>query len=128
MGQLHRLAIVSGFISVQKRVIMKKLSWKDALVSLLLTASLSVIVGCQDGSKPVSAVSDAPPGADANDENPVVASMGAINLGKKQAVSYLQSLDEPIVTKALNRDGGLEELVKGVALRTNVITRAAGQN
>ena len=107
---------------------MKKMYWKDALVFLLLTVSLSVIVGCQEGSKPVSAVSDAPPGADANTENPVVASMGAVNIGKQQAVAYLQSLDEPIVSNALGQDGGLEELVKGVALRTNVITRAAGQN
>ena len=108
---------------------MKKMYWKNALVPLLLMVSLPVIVGCQQTAiKPVSAISDAPPGTDANDENRIVASMGAINLSNKQVISYLLSMDPQVLTRALNQDSGLENLVKGVALRTNVITRAAGQN
>ncbi len=106
---------------------MKKMYWKNALVSLLLTASLVVIVGCQNRSKPDSAISDMPPGADANEDR-IVASMGAVSISNKQVLGYLQSLDEQLVNTALNKEGGLEDLVKGVALRTNVITRAAAQN
>ena len=102
---------------------MKKSYRKEVLALLVLTLSLSGVVGCQDGKKPVSLVSDAPPGA-STDDNRIVASMGAVNLVNKQVLGYLQSLNPRRVSAALNKDGGLEDLVKGVALRANVVARA----
>ena len=102
---------------------MKKPYRKEVLALLVLTLSLSGIVGCQNAKKPVSLVSDVPPGA-SPDDNRIVASMGTVNLVNKQVLGYLQSLNPRLVSAALNKDGGLEDLVKGVALRANVVARA----
>ena len=107
---------------------MKKIYWKNVLLPLLLTVFLSGVTGCQTGNQPGSSILDVPPGTATSDDNRIVASMGTINLSQKQVISYMQSLDRAVVTRALNQDGGLEDLVKGLALRTNVVTRAAGQN
>jgi|GEM_PF-6084935 len=107
---------------------MEKMYWKKALGLLLLTVSLSGIVGCQGGNKSVSSVSDEPPVADARNAGRTVASMGEVNLTQKQAVNYLQSLDPAIVTAALNKAAGLEELIKGAVLRENVVARAVKDN
>ena len=107
---------------------MNKMYWKNALLPMLLTVFLAGVVGCQTGKQPDFSVLDAPPGTATGDESRIVASMGTINLSQKQVISYLQSVDREIVTNALNQDGGLENIVKGAALRTNVVTRAAGQN
>ncbi|MGB5443039.1 MAG: peptidylprolyl isomerase [Gammaproteobacteria bacterium] len=112
---------------MQKRGNMKKMYWKNVLLPLLLTVFLAGVAGCQTGQQPGSSILDAPPGTATSDENRIVANMGTINLSQKQVISYLQSLDRAVVTTSLNQDGGLEDLVKGLALRTNVITRAAGQ-
>ena len=102
---------------------MKKSYRKEVLALLVLTLSLSGIVGCQNGKKLVSLVSDSPPGANA-DDNRIVASMGTVNLVNKEVRGYLQTLNPLLVSAALNKEGGLEDLVKGVVLRANVLARA----
>jgi len=107
---------------------MEKMNWKNALGLLLLTVSLSGIVGCQGGNKSVSSASDVPPGADTRGGDRIVASMGAVNLSHQQAINYLQSLDPNVVSRSLNKAGGFEDLVKGATLREKVVARAARDN
>ena len=106
---------------------MEKMYWKKALVILLAAVSLSGIVGCQSGKQDVSAVSDSPPGTSVSEGQRIVASMGTVSLSHNQVKNYLQSLDSSIVAGALNKEGGLEELTKGVVLRKHVITRAINE-
>jgi len=107
---------------------MEKMYWKKVFALLLASVLLSGIVACQGGKKNISSSEDVPPGIDANAENRIVASMGTVNINQKQAVNYLKSLDPDIVTRALDRQGGLEDLVRGVTLRMNVVNRAIKDN
>lgn len=106
---------------------MEKMCWKKTLALLLVTVSLSGIVGCQGGKKTVSSASDGSSGVDDSAGNRAVASMGAVSLSQKQVINYLQSLDSSIVTGALNREGGLEDLARGAVLRKNIVTRATNE-
>lgn len=107
---------------------MKRTFRKKSLALLLLTVSLSGIVGCQTGVQPGSSVSDGFPGASFVAEDRIVATMGTVSLAQKEVLNYLQILDPAVVSSALDGEGALEEVVKGVALRKNVISRANSEN